>query len=273
MSYSYSGGTTTPGYGGLVEFPTTLRINDGTHRPISVPPFVQTAPLDLPVSDLPIDSGFASTSRVKPWAFDIGAFFKVASPDDVQAAIDDLRAKVNAYQGAMVVKFKAKGWADYQTMTLWLAGQVNVEDPDPVRKKVPQRTYTIPVLAPDPRRYALTPVTTTVTAATALVNNGTTPTPIDVKFNGPRNVPVLDGPGSGNTIQVNINIASGHWVRVRTVDPSTGLVSAVDDTGADVRASVDVDRCRYINPGSSNWTVTSSSGSGNADVTHADAYA
>jgi hypothetical protein len=97
--------------------------------------------------------------------------------------------------------------------------------------------------------------------------------PIDVTFNGPRDTPVLNGPGSGNTIQVNRNITSGHWVRVRTVDPTTGQLSAVDDTGADAFADIDVDTAMFVGVGTSSWSATSASGSGAVNVAQRDAYA
>lgn len=274
MAFTYAAGSAfgASDYLGEIEFPSCRFSQDGSFRSLVIPPLWQLAPVRLLSSPLPIDGGFVSAVKPDVWSFDVTGWLFDDDIANIQGGIDYLFLKVNPYNGWQTVNIRGHGWAAAQTMTLRVAGQVSFEPKDKGAVLAPERTVTIPVIAQDPRRYSAGSAVT-VTTGTNLTNNGNTGLPIDVTFNGPRNVPILNGPGAGDTIQVNLNIASGHWVRVRTVDPTTGLVSAVDDTGADVRASVDVDRCRLIDPGTSAWTVTSTSGSGTVAVTVRDAYA
>lgn len=272
MAFSYSAGSATPGYGGLAEF-SSLRINDGTFKPIFLPPLTDTAPLRLPSGQVPRGGGAAGDAVLDMWAFEIGGYLDVSSADDVQAAIDYLRSKVNAAQGAMTLTLNAKGWAATQTMTVRVNGQVSVEDPEVARKKVPRRTFTIPLLATDPRRYGAA-VTTAVTTGTSITNAGTTPAPFDVIFTGPLTSPQINGPGSGNIIKLT-SVASGQIITVTTVDPTTGTVVLSDNLSTDpavLFALLEQDTADFINPGTSSWTKTAT-GAGSVSIRVKPAYA
>ena len=274
MSFSYDAGTTTPGFGGLAEF-SNLRINQGTFRPISIPPLNQTMPLRVKSQEAPRGGGFVDPPLPDVWAFEIEGFFYIPSETDVQACIDYLRSKVNAYQGWMTLTLNALGWTGSPAtrfMTVQVNGPVSIEDVEVDRKKISRRGFTIPLIAADPRIYSSVQTTTTITTSTNVTNAGTTPAPFTVRFNGPQTDPQLNGPGAGNIIAYTGTIASGHHVDVVTVDSSTGTLTATDDLGADKFANITTDSADYVNPGTSAWTATNSSGAGSTQMLTRDAW-
>lgn len=273
MAFSYVAGSSTPDWFGSIEFPSLLFSKDGSFRSFVIPPLWQSAPVELVTAPLPTDGGIVSAPKLTVWQFDVTGWLYDDDLANIQGGMDYLFAKINAANGWQTVNIKGHGWSAVQTMTLQVAGQISFEPRDKGDITVPERNVTIPVIAADPRRYgAATDVT--ITTATNVTNNGNAKLPIDVTFNGPRDTPLLNGPGAGNTIQINRNLASSsNWVRVQMADPTTGLMTAVDETGADAFGDVDVDRARYIDPGTSAWTVTSASGSGLVKIKQRDAHA
>lgn len=270
MSFSYSAGSATPGFGGLAELPS-LRICQGTFRPLSIPPLYQSMPLRTKSTPVPRGGSFADPPLPDEWPFEIEGFFDVTDPNDVQAAITYLLAHVNAYQGFMVLTLNALGWSATQQMTVQINGQAAAQDVEMERKKLTRRGFVIPLLAPDPRRYSTTQTTTVIGTGTNVTNAGTTPAPFTVRFHAPQTDPELNGPGSGNIIQFTGAIP-GSYVDVTTVDGSTGTMTAVDDSGNDVFASVSADSANYVNPGTSAWTASRASGAGATEMLTRDAY-
>lgn len=271
MAFVYAAGSATPDLFGSIEFPDAFFGVDGSLRALLIPPLWQSAPVAVPTFELPNGGAFVDDPVFTEWAFDVTGWLYDEDIANIQGGMDYLFSKVNVTNGWQTVNIRGYGWAAAQTMTLRVAGQVSFEPKDKGDVTVPERIVTIPVIAADPRRYSAS-TDVTVTTSTSIVNNGGAPLPIDVTFNGPRDTPTLNGPGTGNTIQVNSNITSGHWVRVQMADPTTGQMTAVDDTGADVFGLIDVNQARDIQPGTSSWTVTSASGSGAVKVKQRDAF-
>lgn len=272
MSWSYAAGTSTPGFGGLAEF-TSLRINDGTFRPISLPPLTQTAPLRVPSGPVPRGGGATGDALLDSWAFEIVGFLDALTPSDVQPAIDYLFSKVNVSKGAMTLTLNAKGWAATQTMTVRLNGQVSIDEPDVPLKKVETRMFTIPLLAADPRRYGAA-VTTAVTTGTSIGNAGTTPAPFEAIFVGPLTSPQLNGPGTGNILKLT-SVAGGQTITVKTVDPTTGTTTLSDNLGtsaATLFALLETDSADFIQPGTESWSKTGTGG-GSVSIRVSPAYA
>lgn len=275
MSFAYSAGSATPGFGGLAEF-SSLRICQGTYRPLSIPPLDQTMPLRTKSSPVPRGGAFVDPPLPDAWAFDLTGFLWVPGGDptagDTQAAIDYLRSKVNAYQGWMTLTLNALSWPATRFMTVQVNGQVSAEDMEVERKKLPRRGFTIPLIAADPRIYSTLQTTTPITTSTAVVNAGTTPAPFTARFHGPQTDPELNGPGAGNNLQYTGTIASGHYVDVVTVDPATGTMTATSDAGVNVFAAMTIDTATYVNPGTSHWTRSNTSGAGATEMLTRDAW-
>lgn len=280
MAFSYSAGSATPGLTGLAELTTLagvslLRLNVGTVKSLSIPPLNLTMPLRAKSTPVPRGGSFADPPLPDEWAFDLNGLLDVTDPNDMQAAIDYIRSKVNAYQGFMLLLLNAKGWTGSpatRQMTVQVNGQVGATDVEIERKKVPRRGISIPLLAPDPRIYSTAQTTTAITTATNVTNAGTTPAPFTARFHGPQTDPILNGPGSGNIIGYTGAIASGHYVDVNTVDPTTGTMTALLDGITDQFAFISADSANYVNPGTSAWTATRSSGAGATEMLTRDAY-
>lgn len=281
MAFSYSAGSATPGFGGLAELTTLagvslLRINVATLKPLSIPPLNLTMPLRAKSTPVPRGGSFADPPLPDEWAFDLtGNLDPGTNPDDVQAAIDYIRAKVNAWQGFMLLLLNAKGWTGSpatRQMTVQVNGQVGAVDVEVERKKVPRRGFVIPLLAPDPRIYSSAQTTTVITTATNVTNAGTTPAPFTARFHGPQTDPILNGPGTGNIIGYTGAIASGHYVDVNTVDSATGTMTALLDGTTDAFPSIDADSANYLDPGTHAWSATNTTGAGATEILSRDAY-
>jgi hypothetical protein len=219
--------------------------------------------------------GYFGTAFLDVWSFDLTGWFLVDAAADVAAAFDYLRSKVNVYKGAQVVTFNHPGWSASRQMTLRVSGQVSMAEVERGENKLTSRTVTIPVTAADPRLYATTAQAVTVgTGGTSLTNSGTVDAPFTVRFNGPQTDPQIDGPGTAglNRIKYTGSITSGHYVDVTTLDAASGVMIAVDDTGANVFGSLANGTARTINPGTSTWTKSNASGAGTTVVTFRDAW-
>lgn len=263
MAFSYSAGTATPGYGGLAEF-TSLRINDGSFRPIAVPPLTQTPPMRFKADPVPRGGGVVSLSGVDPWQFDIQAFFDVSSPDDVQGAIDYLKGKLNPDSGPLTLTLNAKGWSATRQMTVRLAGQIAVEDPTVERKKLTRRSLTIPLIAEDPIQYATTQTTTAITSSSTVTNAGNASVSYIVRFDGANTSFIQVADALGHKVRLDYAIPSGKYVEISTKD---GLI--ITDTGVtDLYQYLTIDsELRFLPAAGLNLTKTSGSG-GTASVKH-----
>lgn len=283
MSYTYNAGGTTPTYAGLVEF-NGLRINDGTFKSQSVPLIVSTAPVRDSVSASAGDTGgFASDPYYDPWPFEIEGWLWVPTgPDDVQAAIDNLKAAFNLNAGLQQMTVNARGWSAKRYITCRVAGAVVITEPDLSSKKVPRRDFAIPMVAPDPRLYnadATFSVNISPGGTASVTNAGTAPAPFTARFVGPLTNPYIDGPGRLLFNRIRLNqpdgtdyvIGSGHYVDV-TTNTAQGGVTAVTDTGVDVYAKVANFSARTIGPGTETWSATADAGTGHVTITLRDTY-
>lgn len=276
MTWTYDAGTDVPDVHGLCEFPA-LRINDGTFRPLSLPPIFSTAPLRVIANPLPSDDGgtFGPT-RLDVWPFDIVCWF-FESDDatfrtDLGSIIDYVRANVSVDD--QTVLFNAPGWAEARQMTLRLGGQITIVEPEKGEASVPARDVTIPMLAVDPLLYSTTEHTVTIASATSVTNAGNFSTPFTVRFNGPVTDVRIDGPGTAGTNRLRYpgTIASGDWIEVSTNPAAAGGVTAVDQDGTNVYADLGAFTARSLPAGTSSWTKTVTSGAGAVTVTYRDAW-
>lgn len=268
MSFSYSGGTTTPGFGGLAEF-TNLRLNDGTFRPLVIPPITQTAPLRFVVTSIPRGGGKVSTPTLDAWQFDLTGFVDVTSPNDMQAAVDYLKAHVNFGLGLIGLTLNAKGWTSARTMAVRVAGQVVVDEPTDVRlKKLLRRSFTIPLIAEDPIQYAINETDNVITTSTTVTNAGTAPIPYVVRFDAVNTTFIQIADLLGNKVRLDYALTSGQYAEINTRDGSI-----ITNTGVDLYQYVTIDDAvRYLAPGNNSFTKTSGSG-GTATVKHFDGWA
>lgn len=270
MSFSYAAGSSTPGYGGLAEF-TNLRIGaTGTFKPIDIPPLSQAAPLRFQVTPVPRGGGHMSTPTLDAWQFDIVGSLDGLAPADVQAAKDYLMSKVNVAKGAMNLTLNALGWAATRTMTVRLAGQVSVTEPDVDHKKSRVRTFTIPLLAEDPIQYSSTSADTVITTATAVTNAGTADVPYLVRFDGANtdHIQIDRVGGTDATVLLQYALASGKYAIINTRDGSY-----ITNSGVDLAPYIAVGSgARFLSPSGNSFTKSSGSG-GTATVTHYDGYA
>lgn len=273
MTWSYSAGSSDAStvLAGMCEFPS-LRINDGSFRSLELPPIIESAPLNFSVTPLPGDGEYVNLPRLAAWQFALQGWFYASGPFDTQAAIDYLMSKINVGNGWQTVYFHAPGWSDQRQMTLLVAGQVAVVEPEKQSKKVPQRTFAIPVIAMDPRRYLKTATTTTITTGGVSVGNaGNYKTPLTVVFTGPltSNPSISDGT---NTLGLNTTLTTGQTVTVNTKDPTTGTLTAVDQTGANAMSLLASSTLRSVAPGGVTLTRTGT-GTGTIVTTTRDAWA
>ena len=281
MAFSYIAGSTTPGFVGLAELTTLagsslIRFSDGSFRPGSIPPLNANMPLRVKSSPVPRGGAFVDPPLPDAWAFDLTGTLDTVSADNLQEAIDYMRKRVNAYAGWMTLLLNAKSWTGSPAtrfMTVQVNGQVEAIDIEDIqRKKVPRRGVVVPLIAADPRVYSTVQTTTTITTSTNVTNNGWTPAPFTVRFHGPQTDPELNGPGTGNIVAYTGTIASGHYVDITTVDPFTGTMTALLDGTTDAFASTSADSANYVNPGTSAWTATNTSGAGATEMLTRDAY-
>lgn len=152
MPFSYNPGSATPtGPPGLVET-TGLRLSDGTFRPQSIPPLVQSPPLRITSFPAPFtDGGLTTWPLYDVWQFDLTGWLFVDEVVDVQAAIDYLFSQVNRDTDFQTWSFYGYGWGAAKTMTCRLAGQISVSGGDEKGVMVaPSRQFVIPLITQYP---------------------------------------------------------------------------------------------------------------------------
>lgn len=259
-------------FSGVLDFPSGLRLggDDGTFRLSVAPCITDSMPLRVSSGPAPRGGGMVGDPLPDVWPFDVQGWFLVDDPADIQAAVDLLHQKVNFALGWQTVTLNAPGWPATRTMTLRVGGQITVDPRDRGDMTVPERVYTIPLIAADPRRYGPA-VTTPITTGTSVTNGGVIPSPFVATFVGPLTDPELNGPGTGNILKLT-TVASGQTVTVTTVDPTTGTTTAIDNTGADVFDLIVTDKVDYIDPGTESWTFTKTAGAGSASMTVRSAW-
>lgn len=286
MSFTYVPGDalTSPNLAGGIEIPAVtigsdpFRINgNGTfelHRLGGVldgTPDVRDAVYELP-SD---DGGVTGLPFLSPRVITLEGLLTTPTLPDVWGAIDLLKSAFNIgwtwLQGLQLMTINTSGWSHKRQMYVQ-ARPVQILEPDGLEKLVPDRLFTVMLVAPDPLMYnadsahAVTILSTTTT----LTNDGTAPSPFVVRFNGPLTDPELLGPGlTGQSISYTGTIASGHWIEVGTNPRGDGTgLYAIDDSLASV--NLDTFTARQIPAGTSAWLKTG--GSGTVTVTFRDAW-
>lgn len=287
MSYVYDAGVTTPGYAGLLEITSVIRLNSslvtgtepagGTFK-LEQNPFLSSPPVRLAVSSLPSDSGgAASPPFYDPYPFTIGGWLWVPSgPDDVAGAEEQLRAAFAAGNGPLLLTGNMRGWATKRQITAQTNGQITFT-PRHGTLRIPTRDFSIPMIALDPLAYDADNLRTQTLPATGaftnVVSNGTVNTPFSVTITGPITNPVLTRQNDAKTIALSGTIASGHSITI-TTNPVTGI-SAVDDLGANVYGKVSAFAATWLMPGTRAWTLTgtSTSGATAAVISWRDAWA
>lgn len=268
MPYTYSAGTTTPNLAGLVEF-NGVRINDGTFELHHLGGLLDSAPVRLPLSSLPSDNGgFLGTRFYDPLAISLEGKLLVADYTQIGPALDQLRGAFNIYAGMQTLTVNYPGWASARQVTAGVSGQITVDEPAGLEKLVPERSFLIPMTAPDPLLYNVTSTTTTITTSTTVTNNGNTPTPFVVRFTGAATNPSLTT--SAGTIAMTYTVASAHYAEINTNTAAAGGVSALTDAAVNVYGNITTFTVFAIPPGTSSWTYT---GGGTCTMTFRDAWA
>ena len=277
MTFSYDAGTSTPNLAGLVEI-GTIRINDGTFELVAAEGLLLGSP-EIRSDALPLPAAHGAWPTT-PWygPRDITLEGNIRTPlvEDLWGAIDLLKQTFNlADQGLKTLTVNTAGWTAARQIgvsmrTFNVISPSNFDD-----HTVGRRAFSVELVAPDPRLYEVTATSTTVTSSTTVPNAGTMPAPFVVRFNGPQTNPLIDGPGPAlsNRVRCLATIASGHYIEVNTFDPTTGTMTAVDDTGANVMSEVSNATARVIEPGGSAWTKSNESGSGSTVMTTRGAWA
>lgn len=263
MPYTYSAGTTTPNLGGLAEF-NGVRLNDGTFELHHLGGIIDSAPVRAPLTSLPSDDGgFMGARFLDPLQISLEGKLLVADYTQIGPALDQLRGAFNVYAGMSTLRLNYPGWATARQVIAGVAGPIQVDEPEDLEKLVPERTFTIPMIAPDPLLYdgdnlrtVDVPMTNTNTPVT---NAGTAPTYLIARFTGPFTssgtiVRVTDNAG----ITLSTTVAAGHYVDVQT-NPTVGL-TAVSDLGVNNYGSITAWTLFTIPPGTTNFKAAASSG-------------
>jgi len=282
-AYVRDNGSTTPTIAGFCAF-GGFQINDGTAKSANLGMLTGSPPIIDVVNDLPSDDGGLDGIPIYgAWRFTIDGWLYVSAVDLIQSAINDLRSVFNIAAGTQLLTFKARDFNETRQMLVRVNGQIVINDPGPGQRKISRRDFTIPLLATDPRAYdadTLRSQSFTVGSTHALVNNGNYSTPITVQFIGPLTDPYIDGPGTAGTNRIALAnqdgspyvIGSGVSVTVTTNPAAPGGVTALNNSGVSVYAKVATRSASVIIPGSNNWTLHASAGSGTAVVTSRDAW-
>lgn len=271
----------TPNLAGGVQMPLTVSgdpflVNSGTyelHRLGGVldgTPDVRDTVYELP-SD---DGGVVGLPFLAPRIITLEGMLTVPVLADVWGAIDLLKSAFNIgwtwLQGLQQMTVNTTGWSNKRYL-LVQARPLQIIEPEGLEKLVPDRLFTVTLVAPDPLMYNADSAhaITILTSTTTLTNSGTAPSPFVVRFNGPLTDPELIGPGITGSISYTGTIASGHWIEVGTNPRGDGTgLYAVDDLGASV--NLDTFTSRLVPPGASAWTKTG--GTGTVTVTFRDAW-
>lgn len=281
MTFSYDAGTSTPNLAGLVEI-GSIRINDGTFELTAARGLLlgSAAVRDSMVA-LPFDHG-DSTGTPFYDLRDILLEGQIQVPvlDDLWAAIDLLNGELNLADSSLkTLTVNTAGWSAARQCDVRIAGPLEVESPGydfDLHYRL-RRTFTLPLVAPDPRLYSVTEHSQTISTNTSITNAGTMNTPITVRFNGPQTNPKLDLNGTSGSQRIRFTgvITSGHWVEVTTW-PTT---QAVDDSGDDAYGpgtygdGISWDRASVFPPGVSAWDASNDAGAGPTVVYWRDAWA
>ncbi|MBV9292627.1 MAG: hypothetical protein JO222_09270 [Frankiales bacterium] len=283
MAYSYDAGSTTPTYAGLCEF-NGKRINDGTFKSTTLPMLTDGPPRRDAMSPLPSDDGGISGDPfLDAWAFQIEGWLRTLNPDDVWAAISDLRSAFTVGAGYQQLKFKARGWAQARYLTARVTATPSITEPDLHLKKVPRRDFLISMEASDPRSYnadVLTSVSINRGSSANITNAGNYPTPIVAVFVGPLTNPQLDGPGASGRNRIRLKnsdgtdfvIAPGDSVTVNLNPSSATGVTILDNSGANQYPAAAALTASTIGPGTESWALTGDSGGGHVTVQIRDAW-
>jgi len=263
MAYSYNAGTTTPTYAGLVEF-NGIRINDGTFKSDHLAGLIDTPPVRSSLRDLSQDHGALDANplygvreiAISGWAYTGQAV------DDVFSAVDQLRAAFALGDGSLkTLVFQQRGWATRRQVSARINGPLTIDEPDLVQKKKGSRSFTIPMIAPDPLAYDadnLKSVTISAGGSATLTNNGSVATPFIAQFNGAFTGPVtLTNNTASESIEYDGNALAGAYIQVQTNPAAPGGRTVTNNTG-------DVGYYQYmgawsaftIPPGTSTWSAS-----------------
>lgn len=267
MSYSYDAGSTTPFLAGLVEF-GGIRINDGTFKLTDLGGLLNSAPVRNAPSSLPNDhGGWQGPVYQDPLPFTLAGYIDVDLVDYIDPALDDLQAAFDVEQNpdAQLLVVNRTGWSARRQVTAIIAGALTVEEPVDLEKKVPQRNFTVPMIAVDPRKYnadTLQTVDIPVDGSShAVTNGGNRPAPFIVQFFGPFTTSItLTSDSTGDVLEYDSSAVDGAYIEVQT-NPVVGR-TAVTNAGVDEYVHVGTFSLTGIPPGTSNFHCTVASGSG-----------
>jgi hypothetical protein len=283
VTYTRDNGSTTPTLNGFCAF-NGLQINDGTFKSSNLGMITGSPPIRAAASSLPSDDGgLDGVPLYDQWEFDLEGELFVDSADYVQSAIDDLRRTFNLAVGLNTMTFKSRGFTGTRRMSVRLNGQIVTNDPGKGRRKTRTRTFTIPLLAVDPRAYDDATLRTVVFNpgdTKTLTNDGNYPSPFIAEFDGTVTNPQFDGPGTAGFNRLRMlnfdgsdyTITSPHFVRISTYPSTPTGITALDDAGVSVYGKVANRSAGTISPGTSSWTYTATSGAGQLVLTYRDAW-
>lgn len=269
MPYTYNAGTTTPNLAGLAEY-NGVRINDGTFELHHLAGLIDSPPIRVPSLSLPSrHGGFVGTRYYDPLAINLEGKLLVADYTQIGPALDQLRGAFNTDAGLQTLTVNYPGWANARQVTAGVSGQIVVDEPAGLEKLEPYRTFSVPLIAPDPLLYDVNTTTVTVTTGTTITNAGTASTPFVVRFTGAATNPTLTT-AAGSIAMNPYTVASAHYAEVNTNAAATTGITALTDAGVNVYGNVTAFTVYTIPPGSSSWTYT---GGGTCTVTFRNAWA
>lgn len=282
MSFTYRAGATTANLAGLVEI-GSIRISgvsdgtyDGTFELHRLGGILDGSPPVRPAAfPLGSDHGdFAGTPFYEAREILIEGLLQVPTLADIWGAKDLLEQTFNLNSTALkTLTVKTSGWSAARQILVRISGPVSYVEPEGMAKLLPERLFSVPLIAPDPRLYAVTQQDVTISGATSLTNNGTIGAPLIAQFIGPQTAPCRVTAPDGSYIEYNANIASGRTIFVNTRDSTTGTTTVYDDLGATQYANLTKASAALIPSGTSSWTKSNGGGAGATHILFYDAWA
>lgn len=292
MTWTYTAGSATPSYAGLVDL-AGVRINDRSGSFISqaLTGLTDTPPIVGGVSQLPYDhGGIASKMRYGPRTIQIDGWSQVTGDvTGVLTAMDYLRNQLiltlGEGQTATLISNRL-GWATRRQCDVRLAGEIVFPEPDVEMKKVATRVFSIPLVAPDPLLYDADHLRTQDLpldgTPVAITNAGNAPAPFTVRFTGPwTSVVSLETPsvlvdGFGAELVYSQGAVAGAYIDVSTYPQShDDGRTVVSNTGDSHYFNLGDMTLTTIPPGTTNFVAVASgtSGASKATITWRDAWA
>lgn len=280
----YAAGDSTPGLGGQVDL-SLIRVNqNGSYELHALHGiFDGQAPTRDYMSDLPNDhGGVAGLALSSPRLILMEGMLSVPTLADVDGATDLLNLQFDLDKGLQVMTVNRVGWSAARQVTVQTVGDgVRIEEPAGLAKNVPDRLFSVALVAPDPRIYSVTEHSQVIGTNTSILNAGNRATPVRVRFAGPQTNPKIDLHGTSGSARIRFagTVPSGHYVEVNSNASGILGVYAVDDAGVSAMGTastyggpISAFSLRSIPQGTSAYDASNDSGAGATTLYWRDAW-